>query len=230
MTPLEILQDLIKLAQLIQNQIALVENNKLKFRSLTELIDRIVTSLRGLSSLPDTEQFEKSLLDLKKCCDETIAFIDKTRSKGRLERFIYAGKYAEQIESLKSQILELVPVLHIGLTAQSLMDRDRDRHHEAQDHQELLAQQTAHFYELQAAHFNQPDISLIVHQQMRSLEARIMQLTQPPAITDHFLLPKELMVNFSDIVFHDKICKSAIGALIKQRLFCKFGLTSSSVG
>tara|TARA_R110002126_G_scaffold173969_3_gene322562 strand:+ start:19617 stop:24614 length:4998 start_codon:yes stop_codon:yes gene_type:complete len=213
MSPSDILQDLIKLAQLIQNQIALVENNKLKFRSLTELIDRIVTSIDGLISLPDTDQFKKSLLDLKECCDETIAFVEKTSSKGRLERFIYAGKYADQIESLKSKILELVPVLHIGLTAQSLMDCDRDRRHEAQDHQELLAQQTAHFYELQAAHFNHADISLIVHQQMRSLEERIVQLTQPPATTDHLLLPKELMVNFSDIVFHDKICKSALGAL-----------------
>ncbi|MDF1827838.1 MAG: protein kinase [Legionellaceae bacterium] len=213
MTPLEILQDVIKVAQIIQNQVALVENNKLKFRSLIKMIDRIVTSLKGLSSLPDTDQFKHSLLDLKECCDETIAFVEKTSSKGRLERFIYAGKYAEQIESFKAKLLEIAPILHIGLTSQSLMDLDRDRRHEVLDHQELLAQQAAYFYELQGAHFNQLDSSMIVYQQIRSLEERIVQLTQPPATTDQFLLPKELMVNFSDIVFHEKICQSALGAL-----------------
>jgi hypothetical protein len=112
------------------------------------------------------------------------------------------------------RILEVVPLLNVGLAAQQLIDRERDRHNEELDRLELVAQQEEHFRALQAAQLNEADLARIVRQQMHSLEEQVRhQLLAASPVSEKSDLSKEFLVNLSDVVFHNKIDESDIGAL-----------------
>lgn len=62
-----------------------------------------------------------------------------------------AQRNKQALDDFKAQILELAPLLHVGLTAQHLMDRERDRKDAEADHRQLMKQQERLFREMQAA-------------------------------------------------------------------------------
>lgn len=202
------------IAQIIYNQAALVHSNQQKLKHLAETIHRIVSSLQGLSSLPQNQQFIESLTALQLCLTETKDMIQALSAQGKFNKFFNAGKEAKQIDGFKQCILELVPVLNIGLTAQQLIDKARDREAEQLDRNYLKVQQEALFREQQQARLSPEDLDAIVRRQMMSLEGRlIQQLQASPTHHEKRLLPKGLEVNLCDLVFSHKICDSDVGAL-----------------
>lgn len=140
MGPVAILADVVRIAQLIHGQLNLAQSNQEKLKTLERIIRRVVASLQGLSILPDNKQFIKTLTDFQICLNETKQFIDEITKNSFLWNFIYAGSHEEKIDSFKSHIIELVPFLNLGLNAQLLMDRDRDRQDKAIDRQFFVTQ------------------------------------------------------------------------------------------
>lgn len=217
MDPLSTLQSIITLANMIREQVKLVNSNRKKLDDLAETMQHVIASLEGLSELPRNKQFVDSLHALQIHLSATHASIKKfsedTAIAG-INRFIYAGSYEKKIDDFKKRILELVPLLNIGLVAQQLIDRERDRCNEEADRRELAAKQEACFRAAQAAHLNEVDLARIVRQQMQSLEEQLRHQVQPVTpLSEKYSLSKEFQVNLSDIVFQNKIGNSDIGML-----------------
>lgn len=214
MTPLAILTDIIKIAKLINDRVHLVKSNQQKLLSLSETVQRVVASLQGLSTLPNQKQFKDSLEALQTCLIEANKFVRVLSKIGRMESFFKADDHAKKIDGFKTRVLELVPLLNIGLAAQQLIDNDRDRQNEEIDRQAFLQQQEQYFRDLQANHLKRDDLEDIICRQLASLEIRLNQtpsaLVSPP---DESILPEELMVHFYDLVFYSKIGEGDLGAL-----------------
>lgn len=78
MTPFLILKDIIEIASLVHTQINLVKANKKKLLDLSDTINLVVSLLKGLAMLPNTEQFKESLTRLQTCLREAGIFIVAT--------------------------------------------------------------------------------------------------------------------------------------------------------
>jgi len=106
MTPLMILQDIVKIAQIIHQKIKLTQSNQEKLKTLVGLMQRVVRSLEGLEELPNTEHFKGHLFALKECLQATSDFTASLSKKGKMEQFAFAGKYERKIHEFKN-LLEL---------------------------------------------------------------------------------------------------------------------------
>ena len=216
MTPLLILKDVIEITKIIHAQVVLVQSNKAKLRGLADITRLVVSSLEGLSELPDNKQFIDSLTTLQNCLHQTRKLVQNLTEQGKMTQFFNAGHNLRRIDAFKQTIMDLVPFLNVGLSAQQLMNREQDRQAEAQDREYLRVQQEVLFREQQSAKLNPRDLDDIVRKQMASLEGRLLQQlqqTNPTSEKRKDFLPEEYTVNICDLVFSHKICDSDVGAL-----------------
>ncbi len=210
MGPLEILSDIIAIAKMIDAQISLAKNNQSKLKTLARTMQLIIASIEGLTTLPDNRQFIQSLTSFQTSLKETQALVVKITEAGNMRRFFYAQTHEKQINHCKQTLIEFIPLLSLGLNAQQLMDRDRDRQDDAADRAAFLAQKEQSLREAQAAaKMANRERDAIIVKQLASMRHRLDRQASPtPAV-----LPDELIVYLDDIVFDQKIEEGDFGSI-----------------
>lgn len=217
MTPLMILEDILKIVKIIHEQVELTQSNQEKLKLLAQMVQRLVRSLKGLGELPNTEHYIEHLNILKNCLQETSEFIVKISKKNKMEQFFFAGKYERIIDEFQKSIAELIPFLLVGLAAEDFINKAKNSEAEARD-RDLLIRRQNKFYrrfqeeQRQATRLERLDLERVLRIQGESLEERIIQQLRPtPTPTPDF--PEELTANICDLKFDYKIGESDIGAL-----------------
>lgn len=217
MTPLEILHDVIAIAQMIRRQVILVESNKKRWESVVRVIDQIVASLQGLEELPRQESFIKSLTILQSHLKETEHFLQSVVKMSYLEKFFNAGKIQESIDAHRQAILEQLPLLNLGLMAKQLIDDEQDRQDELKDREAFIVQQEKQLRQRQAEHLKQKqDLESIMRKQMDAFREQLEKNWQAaPIKPSETLLPEQFMVKPYDITFEKKLMSSRTGDIYR---------------
>lgn len=218
MTPLEIVHDVVKVAELIYNQAQLVESNKKRWASLAELIRHVLNTLVGLNELPQQRNFVDSLEALQRCIHETANFLNKMVEKSYAERFFNAGRYQAQIEEYRNEILRLIPVLNLGISAQLLVNKERDRRDELLDRQAFIFQEEEKLRKRQVEHFHEKrELEAIMQKQMEAfceqLEKNWRNEKTPSPVKSP--LPEEFLVKLYEITFEKKLMTSRTGDIYR---------------
>jgi len=220
-SPLEIVQDVVTVARAIYAQAQMVESNKAAWGNLNDVIQQITSSLRGLSELPNTENFVMSLTKLQDQMREIHEFTDKLCKMSYVRRFACAGRHQWELNNYRQGLLELIPLLQLGLSAQPLMDREKDRQREAinrraelADREAFIKQQEKLLQEKQAAHLREKrDLEAVMQKQMDAFREQLEKNWKPreEAVSKKGPLPEELLVKLYDITFERKVIESRLG-------------------
>lgn len=215
MVPAIIIQDILNIAKAVYQQVRLVQKNQGELASLVRTIELVVNSLDGVAELPNNRQFIDTLLLFQQCLQETREFISEILKTSNIERFAFAQTQKEKIARFKTRILELIPLLNTGLTAQQLMDNQQDRKHQRKDREAWLARQED-FYQrfreeqLEEVRLGRSELESIVRRQLASFERRISLHIDGEKIPQ---LLGEFEVNICDLKFEYKHRDSDLGAL-----------------
>lgn len=208
MTPVQILRDIITIAQAIKSQVDTAKNNKRKLGTLLQALDLLISALAGLDKLPNNQQFIKSLSDFQTCILGTQELVIKITAIGKMRGFFYAQKIEHDLNACKQHIIEFIPILNLGLNAQLLMDRERDRRDAEADKEAFLAQKEQELQALhEAARIERGERDAIILKQLASVKQRLAQPLVAP------LLPEAFLVNLYDIVFEEKIEENDFGSV-----------------
>ena len=214
MTPLAILQDIITIARAIHTQVSLMNSNKKDLHSLATTMQHIVTSLQGLASLPNNQQFIESLTAFQQCLTDTQKFIQSISKMGLAMRLAYAQTTQSNIASAKQRMIEFIPLMSLGLNAQLLINHEKDRRNAAADRQALLDQKAQNLRDIQAAARIDPnEFEKIIREQMHSVQHRLAKQFAPEASPLSPTLPEELLVHLDDIIFERKMGDGNLGAI-----------------
>lgn len=173
----------------------------------------MVEALQGLSSLPRQNNFITALKSMEACLQDIQTFISAFSKAGRMMRLVNAGNNEKQMEDFKTRILEHLPLLNIGLTAELLVDREQDRRDEEEDRRFLMQQQEQALREIQAARLGPEDLEAIVRKQLESFADRFEQQFHQVASPTSPLLPRDMIVNLSDVMFERRLGESQFGTI-----------------
>ncbi len=214
MTPLAILQDIITIARAIHAQVSLMKRNQDDLHDLATIMQQIVTSLQGLATLPDNQQFIESLTAFQQCLTETQQFIQTLSKMGLPMRIVYAQTNESKIAAAKQRMIEFIPLMSLGLNAQLLIDREKDRRNALADRQALMDEKAQNLRDIQAAARIDPrELEEIIRKQMHSVQHRLAKQFAPAASPLSPSLPEELMVHLDDIIFERKMGEGDLGAI-----------------
>ena len=221
MTPLQILQDIITIARAIKTQVDLAKNNKEKLKTLANTMQLLVSSLEGVSDLPNNRQFVQSLTEFQTCIRDTQDLVIKITKMGKMNRFFYAQSNENDLNDCKQRIIEFIPLLNLGLNAQHLMDRDRDRRDAIADREAFIAQKERALKEAQAAaKMDQHERDAIILKQLASVRKQLEQqsprstpVSPMSPTTPVSPVPEELIVHLYDITFEQKLEESDLGSI-----------------
>lgn len=220
MSAIVILREIIEIVGVIRNRVNLVKKNQVELQRLLRKVERIVCALQGLK-LVDSQRYIASLLALKAQLEVAVKLIENINKMGILERVVCGGTHESKIEECNNRILELLPELHVGLTAQQLEDTEEDRLNYARDRareqQELLTALNNNFRELQKTQLNLQDIEQIMAKQMASVVERVTAASLPVSREvvepKKSFLPGYLLVDFFDLIIERRILESDTGNL-----------------
>lgn len=214
MTPLEILHDIVIIARAVYTQVELAKNNKKKLHVLMHTMQLLITSLEGLSDLPNNKHFVDSLTAFHGCIKDTQTLVNKITEMGRARRFFYAQSNEEDINHCKQKIIEFIPLLSLGLNAQHLMDRERDRQDALADRQAFVEQKERELREAQAeAKMEQRERDAILMKQLASVRHQLAKQSSPASSPVSPLLLEEFTVNLYDITFDQKVEEGDFGSI-----------------
>ena len=219
-SPLEILNGVIQVAQRIYKQVELVKSNKKRWSSLVDLIKTIISSVEGLTTLPKQANFAAGLQSLESQIMDASIFLESMIGMKYLERFAKAGRHQKKIDGYRADILELIPVLSLGLNAQQLVGREQDGHSELADREAFVREQEQQLFRRQADNFKQQrDLEEVMRQQMQAFKEDLIQNWQPepPRELAPPPLPEQLMVKLYDITFEEKLTSSRLGMIHRGR-------------
>jgi len=187
MSPLDILKDILVIAQAIQDQVDTAKNNKAKLKTLAHTMQLVIASLQGLNALPNTKQFIQTFTEFQTHLRGTKTLIVEMAKKGKLERYFYAQTNEGLIDGAKQRIVEFIPLLNLGLNAQLLIDHDRDRHDNAADRQAFVAQKEEALRKTQAAaHIDQHERDAIILKQLDHQQADLLLGVESQPIQSSF--------------------------------------------
>ena len=180
MDPLSALSSIMSVAQAIYTQAALAKSNQEQVNRLVERIRLVLSSVSGLSKLPDTRQFMESLQALERCLREIEKFISAFSATKKIWQFFQAGQYKDGFDQYNRQLGELLPQLNVGLTAQELINREQDRLDQRADlakfesqQAEILRQEELILRAVQGIRLLPAELEAIVRQQLESLSAKM---------------------------------------------------------
>ncbi|MCD8524339.1 MAG: protein kinase [Gammaproteobacteria bacterium] len=229
MTPLEIVQDVVTISRAVYAQAQLVESNKQRWLNLVEVIQQITSSLQGLDTLPEQENFVMSLRKLQANMKEIAEFLDKMQKMPYWKRFALAGRHQKKIDQYRQDLFELLPLLQLGLSAQNLLDQHKDRQAELADREAFMREQEAQLKERQAAHIHEKrELEALMHKQLASFRVQLEKnwRAQDPS-PDSPDLPEPFQLKLYDITFEDKVLSSRTGDIYRaswqgQSVWVKF--------
>ncbi len=214
MDPVSIASAIVKLAQEIYRLVNLAESNQKKLKTLAKTIEQTITSIHGLGGLPEHQQFIDTLKSLEHCLQETTVFILTLTKASWSSRLANAGKNERQLDEFKSRIIELYPQLTLGLSAQLLIDKERDRRDEEDDRQFFIQQQERILRAIQSTRLNPHDLEIILHKQLAAFEERLeVQLRPSIVVQSASLLPERFLVNLSDLTFDQRLGENEYGVI-----------------
>lgn len=142
MDPIGLASSIYELATIIKGQIDLAKSNKSQFKTLNQRVQEIVSSIRGLKSLPRTESFNQALTRFKDTLNAILTFSKEFSDKKWYQRVIWAGNHREAFEGYNQALKEAMEQLNLGLNVQQLMNAEQDRADQTADNQDILANQS----------------------------------------------------------------------------------------
>ena len=208
MTPVALAEDIYKIVKIIHAQIVLMQTNRKRLLELGEKIDLIIGGIKGLTELPNTQQFMDALTELHSCLMQALTFIKKTKETPKIQLFFNARSDEGTIKDLKTKILHLLPLLQIGLSAQQLVDQEQDRRNAEEDHQALI--QLIHSLQAEQRQIV-PDLEKIMERKFASLLLNLRQ--ESSGSSKQGFLAREFMVDFFELTFGEKLLSSETGDL-----------------
>lgn len=127
MSPLAIVQDIVQISQIIYTQVQLAQNNRKQLATLDKTLRIVMSSLEDLTNVLNNKQFIQPLTEFKACMEETEHTITKIVKMNLAERIYYANLNKDKIAECKQNILNLIPMLNLGINAQMIIDKEQDR-------------------------------------------------------------------------------------------------------
>ena len=216
MTPLEIAQDVITIAKAIYDQAQLVQSNKERWKNLVDVIKQMTSSLQGLNDLPDTENFKMSLEKLQTKMREIAEFLNKMCQLSYIMRFALAGRHQSELESYRQDLYDLIPLLQLGLSAQPLIDREKDRRAEFLDRQAFIREQEELLEKRQAEFFKEKhELAIVMEKQMDAFREQLEKNWQPTPSAEKSPLPEQHLVHLYDVTFQEKLKTSRTGDIYR---------------
>lgn len=220
MSPLEIVHDIIKISTAIYQQAALAEGNRKKLNTLTNLIKIAVSTIDGLSTIPDNKQFILALHEFHNRIKHTNQKIGKIAQMKFFGRFCLARDNSNSIEECKQQIFDIIPLMNLGINAQvlmnqaqPLMDKQRRQQDEEADKADFIKEKETNLREShQATRLLEHELNQMIHTQLGVFSNRLNEQFSPtpsPALP----LPEEFMASLDDIVFDQKLNESEFGSI-----------------
>ena len=141
MDPTAIAKEILQLAQLIYAQAKLVNVNRQQCELLAERIQVIQSAIQKLDKMPDSEAYCLSLKRLQTCLQEAYEYMQKLSGEKWHWQFIRARSHQATFEQFNLRLAEAMAQLNLGLSAQTIINREADQKAEHADHEVLLKKQ-----------------------------------------------------------------------------------------
>lgn len=111
----------------------LAQNNRKQLTALDKTLRIVMSTLEGLTDVLNNKQFIQPLTEFKACMEETEHTISKIVKMNLAELICYANLNNDKIEEYKQNILNLIPILNLGINAQMIIDKEQDRLNKIKD-------------------------------------------------------------------------------------------------
>lgn len=137
----EILQSIFFIATTIHDQLDRVKALKKLCTRFKERVEIIVTALKGLKDIPETERFINALHCIEKQLQAGLKLMQRFSHAGKISKFFHAKKYAGDFDEIYTNLDQACSDLNLGLIAKQIIDREQDRQEQKEDMQALIARQ-----------------------------------------------------------------------------------------
>lgn len=141
MDPTTIIKEIFQLAKLIYDQAKLVKANGAQCILLAERIQIIQSAIQKLSKIPDSTAYRLSLERLKSCLQEAYAYMSGLSNEKWYQQFIRAKSHQSTFEQFHARLAEAIVQLNLGLSAQTILNREADQKAERADRETLQKKQ-----------------------------------------------------------------------------------------
>lgn len=219
--PVSALQNIYSVVKLIYDQTQFVKANQEQCKRLAERIQIIEESVRSLDDIQDKEHYQAGLNDLLSGLQNCLAFMQQLSQVSAFNAFFKAGNYNQQFASLNDELQKSMQQLNLGLNAQQVFNREKDKQDQQADIEFIKRNHTEIISQVQQANagIGQLDLELkenhdIVLNQFASMKALILGLNKPlekPPIDPHHIAP------YFELVFDKKIGSGSFGQIYLGR-------------
>lgn len=206
------------LAMQVKEKVELVEANKSQCQRLAERIDIVIESIRGLETLPDSENFKQGLKALESCLYNCIELVDTFNKKKRFEfarKILNAGTHSDDFKAANNKLEKAMNLLQLGLNIQQIMNREQDKADQQADLASIHAQQTEILKlnqeqneKLQEMSQNTAEGHELLMKQLSSMRLRFDQMSSPKLRAE---IDPKLMIPFYELIFKHQIGKGSFG-------------------
>lgn len=141
MTPLQIIQDIYTVAKAIHNAAETVKANKVQCQTLTERIQIVTETVKGLEKVGNLEQYRAGLESLQACVQKCASFVNTFSNNHWFKNILKGGSHKDKFALLNKKLLESAELLGLGLGAQQIVNHEKDIEDEAKDRKAILQQQ-----------------------------------------------------------------------------------------
>jgi len=191
MTPLSILQDIVRISRAIYDRVQLAEGNKETLTILSRTLQIAVSALQDLETLPNTTRCIGALTDFKDCAEETHQVVKRIAGISMLTRMANAKKNQTEIDGCEQRIKGCVSIVNMAISAQIKDDieryhleeqkeRNKDRRDEALNKRNFVLRQEQLLHKTQrAAEITRDELGEIMQKQFLSFEHRLEEQLAP---------------------------------------------------
>lgn len=217
MDSISLIKDIFNLADAIYQQIKKANANQAQCQRLGERINVVMSSLKGLNEIPQTQNFKDALIFLKNNLEECRKFINKFCDRTWFKRVIKAGNDAKKFTDLNQSLQQSLQQLSLGIQVQQLADHADDLADQQKDEalisellEKILGLHQAEKEKLISIRNAQGKQELAQQEQAQLLMKQIASvkkhlLNQQKFFSIH--LPKQAIVSFHELDFHEKMCQ-----------------------
>ena len=213
-----IAQGIFQLARLIYDHAKLVKANQAQCVLLAERVQTVQSAIKKLGKIPDSEAYRLSLGRLKTCLLETYAYMQELSGEKWYWQFIRAKNHQGTFQRFHAQLAEAINQLNLGLSVQTILNREEDQTAQRADHEKLLKNQD------EILRLNQALLNEVKHlpnqsfheRQMAALQSQLQALmvevktAKKPATS---ALDDKIAIPYYELRLEKKVGEGAFGAV-----------------
>jgi serine/threonine protein kinase len=134
-------RQIFQLAKLIYDQTQLVNVNRAQCVLLGERVQTVQSAIKKLGKIADSEAYRLSLGRLKTCLQEAYGYMQGLSSEKWYQQFLRARNHQETFQQFHARLAESIVQLNLGLSVQTILNREEDQKAQHADHETLLKKQ-----------------------------------------------------------------------------------------